>query len=723
MTKRSTRQQTRKVKRRAIAHDSDDDGDIGNDKTSNHSNNNDNNPSNDNDYTWQKLLDSTELAFSQGDYSNTVHNASLATDELFKTVHTQVLALRAASYGMVGKFDLALQDALKIIDYAPTLSKGYLCAGELYRMQGKPLRAVEIYNKCLDIVGKQDKGYRELLQHREMAKEQHNRRIDFVSLLPLEIISDVITRLSTNTRSMCLCVSKGWRRKITKCPDVWSELAVLDFENWVEPSAVYTMLALTNNHVKELTVECPDKDRLYNTIIREMLKGGFKRLRSFSLSPYSSLSMHPDIDTSLIPMALCRLDNALVDLSLDFSEHSNPPSLAALIHACPQLIRLKYSSESWQLLRNKQDLLPENCNLIELDINTGSEYFDASEAEIILKRCPKLRSLYLDRYLEQELIPIVMQHCSKLESFVFNKYDGFQAQLDRWKLVDGSNKTTPGVLSRLHLCNPHYFISAEDIVRVLRCGNNTLKELYCAFDYTDSMVNDFSYPRLSLPRLTVFHTSAGGSRAQNVIASIIRQSPAIEEFDLHVYNKQIEPAIFIALEGLPRLRFLEIGADDVDDEMQAIGITEFFGRQATLSSRRNRLEELHLHRVSLTNAHLTALASMKTLQKISLDECIQAASVQEFNSFIERLGLLPSLQTIKLGNIDYVTDMTLEKLAGSKSLKELELWDLEEISERGIRGLITNAKSLQNLWLKRCTPISVALQAYAEGNLKHFKIE
>ena len=139
---------------------------------------------------------------------------------LLKLLHDRATASAACA-----KFEMALCDAAEMRNIMPSSPMGYLCRGDIYRLQGRQQAAISAYNKglALSSTWSHDHGrIEELLQcNKEDAKHQWRKRIDFITQLPLDIVTSYIIPMLLGDKPLVvqepcpyLYVSRGWRERI-----------------------------------------------------------------------------------------------------------------------------------------------------------------------------------------------------------------------------------------------------------------------------------------------------------------------------------------------------------------------------------------------------------------------------------------------------------------------------------------------------------------------------
>ena len=223
----------------------------------------------------KKAIANNNNQATSGDYEKTINDASVAINHMFETVYVDLLDKRAKAKAMSSHFTSAVEDALEIIKYLPTSSKGYLRAGEFFVMQGNQLKAAEIYAQGQVAVNKSDPLYFKLVEGEKQAVEQSKKRIDMISRMPLETTSYIFERLSLATLAACINVSKIWRERLYKCASAWETLTSTGSN--CSNATICHAIASIGKHVRTLTLSYKDKS-LRSLYLNHMKNGYFTQI-------------------------------------------------------------------------------------------------------------------------------------------------------------------------------------------------------------------------------------------------------------------------------------------------------------------------------------------------------------------------------------------------------------------------------------------------------------
>lgn len=146
----------------------------------------------------------------------------------------KVLNRRAMALATNALFEEALHDATQMKQIASYAPSGYLCAAQIFTMQGRQLAAIHECNKGLQTVSLADPLYDQLQVIKSEAESRQDTCIDFITELPLDIIDNIATRFfpqvirSYDTASPYLNVSRNWRDRLCACVELRFSLTAFD---------------------------------------------------------------------------------------------------------------------------------------------------------------------------------------------------------------------------------------------------------------------------------------------------------------------------------------------------------------------------------------------------------------------------------------------------------------------------------------------------------------
>ena len=232
-------------------------------------------------YLIQKGFDKAFLAFHQGHkHVEQKEEFELLRKSVRETLH--IFDHAAVEFGKASKFDKANRIAVMIIRLAPDESKGYIRAGELYEMQGKSGKAIEIYELGIENVASECQS---LLMERMSSLQQRMDQVahyDFMTQLPSELVSNIFQRLSIVDLTHCMDVCKAWEKQILEVSEVW-RVVNTDYTATKSLSELHTIKPFVRSIATSLT------DPEFKKLLVSIGNGDFANLKSLGRS-YISLT-------------------------------------------------------------------------------------------------------------------------------------------------------------------------------------------------------------------------------------------------------------------------------------------------------------------------------------------------------------------------------------------------------------------------------------------------
>ncbi|KAI9494045.1 hypothetical protein BDB00DRAFT_343812 [Zychaea mexicana] len=598
---------------------------------------------------------------------------------------------RAAAHAKRGDFAGGLSIARELVYAAPASSKGYLRAGEIYCMQGKSNLAVEIYEQGLEAVAVTDPQYTVLAEERIKALAQSETQVDFLGLLPFEILAFILPLLSTAELVECGSVCHRWRERVIQCTEAWHDVTLKCADD-------ITLVAPVTMHIRKLWLNLLDDWELDEFLEDMVIDGNIRRLESLAIESGEELDPAYCMDVVFQSQS----SHSLTELYISFDTLETVPLLGNVLSECPNLTHLTYEAPDFDRIVNTTPL-PEKCGITHLRLNTFlGVLLQRPQLEPILRACPELRCLIVDRCAPSAL-GAVHELCPNVPYLHYGSHDDDISDIDQLTPWDwpsariipnndaNSKKTTKAVAGSRYIS-----IAAEDakinrreVISTLNRNAATVEELYLnihvdenRFIYTPAWepLNIFGGERLRRFECTI------GCRT-SVLASIFYRSPGLETIvirDMHY----ITNAIFSSLLDLPNLKCLRL----LDcTGLKEDGLTSFFGKLAAYGNNKTTLavlEELEFADMpSITDHSLNALLDIMSLRTLSLTRCNSISGIG-LNEFMEKMrGNLSLIEELNFMQIDAVTDLTLCALGAIERLKRVKLSLLNGVTDRGLVSL------------------------------------
>ncbi|KAI8143357.1 hypothetical protein BJV82DRAFT_713554 [Fennellomyces sp. T-0311] len=602
-------------------------------------------------------------AIDNRNYPLAVEFASKTLVLLQQMLELTVLDHRAHALGMQGQFEQAVKDARFVIACNPTLAAGYLRLGEIYQMQGKQMSAMDAYNRGLKHVSKDDPAYAQLLDGKESATKQSETRVDFVDMLPIEVVDNIISLVPNESKSTSLIVSSAWRNK------------------------VFNALPHIACHVEDLIIDSTDR-RVLLRYLFGMNAGNFSKIKSLQLCENATKHINTIMVMS-ITNAFWHIHSSLTKLVLHLNENSAEIALLDLLSACSNLTTVEYSTTS-QLSKVAGELIPANPSTGLVDMHLKATSITGQDMQKLLPHCQQLRRLILCGG-DTTVLDIVDRMCPYRETFGFNPDVGEVQKLDH----SDPKRVFPG-LYRFYTKNGGLPESAPIFLPLIRRNMHALKTLYVNISAEDSPFNlTILYSNLKLgklEKLTFWGDDTG--IIQPLILRAISTCTMLTHTEA-VVSRDI-PGLVDVLMGLPQL--------------EPFGLSH-------IGSTVGEANLIQLLEIIVTDNVLTALARIDSLEDITL-EGLPSASALGMVEFFKKLS--SRVSKAKIVEIDAITDSPLIAIGNNmKDLKMIYLGKLKKVSDDGIIQLTEQLPKLQSLTLASCKHVTQKAIAHAKKEVKN----
>ncbi|KAJ8657995.1 hypothetical protein O0I10_006266 [Lichtheimia ornata] len=331
----------------------------------------------------------------------------LATTKAVDQLACQFMAKlneRATAFANGANFDLALRDAALIRVITPTSSLGYLKAGTIYHQQGRQQEAASMYEKGLAMVPSSDECYADLQMGHANATNAGNKRVDFITQLPFEIVASAILRLlfdecmEADTPCPYLYVSRTWRERKLVC----NNLSFHHEELHEGHPGHMRELKRFSHHVKTLSMESGWMDVLENSLsIFDTCK--FPNLTKLTIKYYGYWAGD-------VTYALEAVSQTVTDLYLYTEEHQTPDiHLTIVLDLCPRLVSLNLTA--WDIL----DLTEQYPTLTHLTMNILCERLSHDTMINLLSHLPSLVLFDIYRVPDIQFLTSVRQYCPHMK--------------------------------------------------------------------------------------------------------------------------------------------------------------------------------------------------------------------------------------------------------------------------------------------------------------------
>ncbi|KAJ8652698.1 hypothetical protein O0I10_011643 [Lichtheimia ornata] len=360
---------------------------------------------------WYRLLKPSNVTVQHGNDGNRIAAANETVQRTLSQL-VQVLNERAKLFANSAQFEAALRDAAAIRTVLPFSGLGYLATGDVYCQQGRYAAAISMYDQGLRRVPEIGQYYQQLHQQREKAVTNSNKRVDFISRLPLDIVvTNIIPRVERKfysySSSEYLYVSRTWQERFLQQPNG------LAFDFGKETATFkrgHDQLVRFAPYVQKLKGKMMEDAELEDLFSR----GRFSNLRNLDLCCSGTTLRHPLVN------GLRLIADSLTHLAI---HHSTSIQLRDILESCPNLVSLTTTQVDAVVPMSPSSRYPKLKNLALYSLSDN----DLTHGNMVdvLSRFPSLLSLEVLPMPESSVLPILHEHCPYLQRVCFGVRDDF----------------------------------------------------------------------------------------------------------------------------------------------------------------------------------------------------------------------------------------------------------------------------------------------------------
>ncbi|KAI7856176.1 hypothetical protein BDC45DRAFT_604534 [Circinella umbellata] len=587
--------------------------------------------------SFLKVAESIDSAINNRDYDSTINHTTCTIDQQ----NTQQLLMvlidtRAYSYAMQGQLDLAIADAHKMMSLPSMLPNGYLRKADILKMNGELQEAIKVYNDGLQKTPPEEKNKIFIQQLKNGLKEariQNKDPVDFISKLPVEIVNNnIMPRLEQSTKKVCSQVSRVWHKKILNHQDRWNNLFVDD--NNQETLRVFSTIPSTKYNIKQLTIDTKS-NTIPMTCFRYMRNGYLNKLASFKMKATNIDIEEKPLNMTTVPVAFWQTRQTLTTLDLDFGSNTNLIKLADLIMTCTNLTKSSFTTtQPLAEIVGNFSTVERHEALIDLQIK--AKLITGKDIEPILQQCQQIRRLVMNT-CDETVFDVITRQADNLEILGYNP-DAPNDPIEELQ-TERNNKSKKG-LQKLYTNNSGNNISAKKILPLIYKNKATLVTLYAKLtSITETELWDLysTYPDFTLDKIEAltFWCNPG---IQHFMLRAIRDTTTLKI--MHIVYLADSEELVATLKILPILSTIELSrVHSIESTPSLCRLFEHY----RLFSVPNNFQQPSLKFVNLyksdaiTDDLLSKLTTIKTLKEISLCD-LKNVSTEGFNSMISKLS-------------------------------------------------------------------------------------
>ncbi|KAJ8657986.1 hypothetical protein O0I10_006257 [Lichtheimia ornata] len=573
---------------------------------------------------------------------------------------------RSTALANGANFDLALRDAAFMRLLNPTSSIGYLKAGTIYQQQGRRKEAAAMYEEGIANVPSSDDGYTNLQKQHAHALSASNKRIDFISQLPLDLVVSTTLplvfhnyKLSPHTRCPYLYVSRTWQQRILQRNDLRFDIPRSDGM----PHPDGNQLIKFAPHVKSLTVGDWDEKKP-----KLRLCAIFNDLDFIHLT---HLSIYCNEEDTLIDI-LESIGRTLTHLEVyNIDDLPFGADLNCVWDVCANLVSLEVIHV---------DIQPPSVQYRTLKhLNMRSTYMCPFTSTVIndtLAKFPSLLSVVVSPMPEDtQFITRIQHHCPKLKLFTCGGDSYFQCKyqnqngLEKLSVGDGDEQ------------EPY---DAEGLIQLLLRNHRSLNQVILGGNLQQGRVS--LDEEVEFERLEDIEVDAVNDEFVELAASIIRRAPHLRSINIGIRTGD-DQDIFDLIKTLPHLR--RLAAEKIHPDSPSL--YNCFQHHVNLGSH-SPLKHLKIEFDEMTweSPWVCAMAELPNLETLVISVFEMP---DDYVSIIEMIAKgCPSLTYLELNCDPYdMPDGTVALLKDHPTLEGLCL-DAPFISDSDIMSVLTIPK-------------------------------
>ncbi|KAJ8657584.1 hypothetical protein O0I10_006648 [Lichtheimia ornata] len=345
-------------------------------------------------------------------YAKLVHDS---TTRLHEPIHSILSALNERVIGLtkLANFESALRDAKVMQQLSPSSPLGYICAASVYKEQGKQLQVMNICNKGLVVVDPKDSDYATLQHNVADAMQRQNRRVDFITKLPFDIVTTMLlpmfvddSPLDASTPCPYLYVCKQWRDLILHYSN-GLRFEIGYKEEQADPQQRWQLVTFAR-HIKALHLHRYSKGPWLSGLLHD---NDFCSLRELYIGGFSSLPINGFV--SLLQSIGSRLTHLGIQ-EIQGLELFDMFPVAETLSACPNLVSFSICPPyAYDFSSLPMTPWP---NLTALTFHSELEPFTRDQVISVCQRFPALKELDLFPCEDIDLVLMIPRYCPLLKS-------------------------------------------------------------------------------------------------------------------------------------------------------------------------------------------------------------------------------------------------------------------------------------------------------------------
>ncbi|KAI7860313.1 hypothetical protein BDC45DRAFT_494116 [Circinella umbellata] len=626
-----------------------------------------------------------------------------------------------------------IEETLMTIQKNPHDHTKYQHVAKLYSCQGSQQEAIYALERGLLVLSST---YHLIIQRQlDILKSRLEKRIDFISLLPYEIVCRITDLFAPNqeTAVICLKVCRSWRRKLSNYSSIWRRIYIDDTKS---TQNIHLALPAVAEYVNYLYIRSKTKsNRKHMMSLRDY---HFSNLKFLGIV---TRTQKQEEMNKILTIVLPCVSRTLSELDLTMTT-STGISLDFILKNCQNLTSLRIVASH---LMDEPEVIKitDDRPLLQLEISSFKPVSLLMIAPL-LHHSPQLRTLALRGFRDVDILSVIgTKYCTELEEIRMapETHKFWWKERIPKKYVKGSTAaaaTTPGSTSAckkggLHCLELNNIWSAKPLIPRLAKSIETLRAMSLTIDNVSTSgatISDWQpFSSFTMHNLQYLHIRSNGCRSFFLhLPIILHHYPSLETIRLEstrryyspdVLDDTIRDGLFDAIAQLENLVHLELDNFNLCGrgferllmmlQQQGLNTTSIMANEEVKDGDDNhnivKNQICHgdssLQTLRIVNCNGCTASILKHASRIySLQELVLSVQWRGHNpqvtesdikEFMHGINDLPRLSDLHLDTIPLTEDMAHD-IAKSKSIKRLKLGSRIEYYEyrETIRKLLDN---------------------------------
>ncbi|KAG2224358.1 hypothetical protein INT45_006758 [Circinella minor] len=651
-------------------------------------------------------------------YNETSINLTITATKLLKQTTYKTLAQE-------------IEETSMTIQKNPYDHTKYQHVAKLYSCQGNQQEAIYALERGLSVLSST---YHLIIQRQlDILKSRLEKRIDFISLLPYEIVFRITDLFAPEqeTAVICLKVCRSWRRKLSNYSSIWRRIYIDDTK--ATPNIHFALPAVAE-YVNYLYIRSKTKsNRKHMMLLRDY---HFSNLKFLGIV---ARTQKQEEMNKILTIVLPCVSRTLVELDLTMTT-STGVSLDFILNNCQNLTSLRIIASH---LMDEPEVIKitDDRPLLKLEISSFKPVSLLMIAPL-LHHSPQLRTLALRGFRDVDILSVIgTKYCTELEEVRMapetHKF-WWKERIPKKYIKGSAAATTTGNTgarkkSGLDCLELNNIWSAKPLIPRLAKSMDTLRAMSLTIDNlstSGTTISDWQpFSSFTMHNLQYLHIRSNGCRSFFLHLPIILQHyPALETIRLEstrryyipdVLDNTIRDGLFDAIAQLEKLVHLELDNFNLCGQgfERLLILLQQQGLNATAITVNEEVKDDDDNHNFVKNQNCHSDNGLQTLRIVNCNGCTASIlkhaarihSLQELvisvqwrghnpqvtesdvKEFMQEINELPRLSDLHLDTIPLTEEMAHD-ITKSNSIKRLKLGSRIEYSEcrETIRKLLEN---------------------------------